>query len=258
MTQLIPENITIERIWILSKVEFKSRYYYHKLGLIWALIKPVTELLIYFVVFNTLFESDLEKFVLYLFSGLTFWYFFSECTKRSIKILIEKLYLIESVPFNKINIVMASLISCLLGLSFNMLAYLIISIFFKSFPDLFGLVQTFALVINLSLLTLGVGLILASFSIYLKDIEHLWDMILMAGFWATPIVYDQKLLVENIPWMLYFNPLVPLLSLLREAIVYDLSLSIGLYCLSLFQSISVFIIGLLFFNNLSHKVAEKL
>ena len=47
----------IERLWLLAKIEFKLRYYENKLGLFWALIKPLMDIVIYYVVFQIILKQ---------------------------------------------------------------------------------------------------------------------------------------------------------------------------------------------------------
>ena len=84
-----------ERLWLLAKIEFKLRYYENKLGLFWALIKPLMDIAIYYIVFQTIMAQDIPAFASYLFIGLILWNFFVESTSGMIQILHTKKYLYE-------------------------------------------------------------------------------------------------------------------------------------------------------------------
>src|SRR3954462_10843387 len=84
-----------ERLWLLAKIEFKLRYYENKLGLFWALIKPLMDMSIYYVVFKVILKSDVPAFASYLFIGFILWNFFLESTHGTIQILNTKKYLYE-------------------------------------------------------------------------------------------------------------------------------------------------------------------
>ena len=101
LIQYLPENNRLERIWILAKFDFKSRYYYHQLGILWALIKPFFEFLVYYLVFTIVFKSDIPNYALYLFLGIILWNFFEEGTNKGITVLPQRIYLIENIAFNK-------------------------------------------------------------------------------------------------------------------------------------------------------------
>ena len=120
---------TWERIWLLAKIEFKLRYNENKLGLLWALIKPLFQLTIYYVAFKIIMRNNLPNFAIYLFGGLIIFQFFLESTIGLIKILKTKKYLYEYSNMSKIEIYLASLISISLGFLFNTFVYILILFF---------------------------------------------------------------------------------------------------------------------------------
>src|SRR4029453_5551840 len=93
-----------ERLWLLAKIEFKLRYYENKLGLLWALIKPLMDIAIYYVVFQTIMRQDIPPFASYFFIGLIIWNFFLESTTGTVQILNTKKYLYEYSNMNKLEI----------------------------------------------------------------------------------------------------------------------------------------------------------
>ena len=90
----------LERIWKIAQVDFKKRYYNDRLGLLWALINPLTQISIYYFVFTRIFQRNQENFVLYLFCGILTWLAFTEATKMGSRVLIRKKYLTENIQFN--------------------------------------------------------------------------------------------------------------------------------------------------------------
>jgi ABC-2 type transport system permease protein len=85
----------LERIWLLAKIEFKLRYYENRLGLLWALIKPLMDIAIYYTVFQIILKQRVPAFASFLFIGLIIWNFFIESTSGTIQILNTKKYLYE-------------------------------------------------------------------------------------------------------------------------------------------------------------------
>ena len=65
----IPENNRLERIWLMAKFDFVTRYYGSFLGLFWALLKPLFQLMVYYVIFTVVFTTKTENFLLFLFVG---------------------------------------------------------------------------------------------------------------------------------------------------------------------------------------------
>jgi len=253
----LPENNTFERIWVLAKVDFKSRYYYHKLGVIWALIRPIFELAVYYVIFKTVFKNSIEHFELFLFGGLLVWYFFVEGTTKGTSVLRSKLHLIDSIQFDKKGLFFSSTISAFLGFLFNLIAYIIISFSVGVIPFSMPFLMFPILIILLSFFIMGVSMLLATMSIYLKDIQHLWDMVILAGFWATPIVYSMDIVPEEHQSLFLLNPMANVVIATQDILLYSrFPSSSGLIYLAV-VSFVVFGLGVLVFDRFSHKAAEK-
>src|SRR5687768_13062771 len=109
----------MERLWLLAKIEFKLRYYENRLGLLWALIKPLTDIFIYYIAFEIILKQGIPNFVSFLFIGLILWNFFVESTLGTIQILKTKKYMYEYTNMNKLEIYISTLLSNSIGFFFN-------------------------------------------------------------------------------------------------------------------------------------------
>ena len=253
----LPENNQLERIWLLAKTDFKQRYYESNLGLVWALINPLFRLIIYYVVFTMIFQSKIENYALYLFSGLLLWMFFSETSKKGINILIVKRYLIENIPFNKLDLFVASTLAGVIGLLFNFFVYFVLSLFFSVEYNITVLYFP-VLLLNLFILVFAVSIILSTIHIYVKDIIQLWDMFLILIFWTSPIFYGRDILFEKLKILLYLNPLSGIMNNVREVLIYGRSVD---YYWLVYDYVYAFVllgIGLVLFRKYFHKAAEKI
>src|SRR3982750_2991938 len=114
-----------ERLWLLAKIEFKLRYYENKLGLFWALLKPIMDMCIYYVAFKIILKSDVANFASYIFIGLVSWNFFVESTTGTIQLLNTKKYLYEYSNMNKLEIYVSTLIANSIGFLFNLIMFML-------------------------------------------------------------------------------------------------------------------------------------
>jgi len=114
-----------ERIWLMAKIEFKLRYYENKMGLLWALMKPISDMLIYFVAFQVIMKSQIPNFVPYLFIGLIIWNYFLECSSGTIQILQTKRYLYEYTNMDKLEIYLSVVLSNFIGFLFNLVVFFV-------------------------------------------------------------------------------------------------------------------------------------
>lgn len=253
----LPENNKLERIWILAKTDFRKRYYGTSLGVVWAVINPFFRLLIYYFVFTVFFKIKIENYALYLFSGLIIWFFFSESTKKSFSVIKSKRYIIENIGINKLDLFTSSILSTFLGFIFNFIVYLVFSAFFPVQYTLSFFIFVF-IVLNLMLLVYAINLILATIHIYLKDLTHVWDMVLLILFWTSPIFYGREVIFKEFAIIGYINPLAGIISNTREVLLYGSLPDWTVFFYDYFYSIILLIMGLFVFKLHSRKAIELL
>ena len=255
--QKIPENNRVERIWILARTDFVLRYYGSSLGLLWAFLNPMFRILVYYFVFSYLvFKNRDSSFILYLFIGVITWMFFSQGTKKGMKALNSKRYLIENIQLNKLDIFYSSVITVSIGFCFNLFIYLLFSQFYHVQYN-WHLLFAPLLIFNMMLLIFGASLILSTLFIFFKDLDHIWDIVLLVGFWTVPIIWDQKFIFEYYSFMLYVTPITGVLINFREIFIYGNPLHWDLFFYDYAYTIFVILVGYLFFKKFSPLAAQS-
>ena len=211
----------IERLWLLAKIEFKLRYYENRLGLFWALIKPLLDLAIFYIVFQVIIKQDIPSFASYLFIGLIIWNFFVESTGGTIQILNTKKYLYEYSNMNKLEIYVSTLFSNSIGFFFNFLMFLIFYHFIESTSTGFSIYNFWIIVLflNLFILSLGLSLILSTLYIVAKDITQIWTPLTTFLFFLSPIFYKLSTFKEALPSLTYANPVAGIIINARRVMM---------------------------------------
>ena len=248
-----------ERIWLLAKIEFKLRYYENALGLLWALFKPISEIVIFYIAFEIIMKSGVPHFVSFLFIALILWNFFVESSSGTIQILATKKYLYEYTNMNKLDIYLSTILSNLIGLSFNILMFLIYFSFMDEGVYLsWHAIFLIPIVINLMLLSLGFSLILSNLFVLFKDISQIWTIIVGIGFWISPIFFKLEILRQNLPGVDFINPMSGIIINARHVIIDNKLPEWNLFIWSFIYSLFFLVIGLYFLKNIGSKAAEKL
>lgn len=251
------QSNVLERIWLLAKIEFKLRYYENKLGLLWALIKPLTNLVIYFIAFKVVMKTGTPNFAIYLFSGLIVWEFFVEATTGLTLILQTKKYLYEYSNMSKLEIYLASMISISLGFTFNF-AILMLFILFSDIE--IGLNMLFLPLhfILFFLFSFGSALILSNIYIKAKDIHQIWPLISHLMMWMSPIFFLDAMLKNGIPFVEYINPMFGIITNFRGSVMYNQPPDFNILLVNVLQTIVVFLIGLFLLKKIGKKASEIL
>ncbi len=106
-----------------------------------------------------------------------------------------------------------------MGFFFNFFVYILIIVFNIEY----SLMLLFfpLILIELIFLIMAIKMLLAVIQIYLKDINHLWDMLTLLLFWAIPLFYSEDILLEKVPFLPIINPLAGIMINTRSVILYD-------------------------------------
>ena len=249
-----------ERLWLLAKIEFKLRYYENKLGLLWALIKPLMDIAIYYVVFQIIMDQKVPAFASFLFIGLIFWNFFVESTTGTVQILNTKKYLYEYSNMNKMEIYTSTLLSNSIGFFFNFVMFLAFYNFLEkeSTGSTIYLLWIIPLFINLFILSLAVSLILSNIYVIAKDITQVWQVFTSILLFLSPIFYKLDAFKEKLPSFDYINPIAGIIINARKATMENVNPDFKLLLFDFTYAIVLLMLGVFLLNKLGSKAAEKL
>jgi ABC-type polysaccharide/polyol phosphate export permease len=250
----------IERLWLLAKIEFKLRYYENKLGLLWALIKPLLDIAIYYAVFQIILKQNIPAFASYLFIGLILWNFFLESTTGTIQILNTKKYLYEYSNMNKFEIYVSTLFSNSIGFFFNFIMFMLFYNFLEGHstgPSILNF-WIIAVFINLFILSLGISLILSTIYIIAKDISQIWMAFTSFLFFLSPIFYKLSTFKQALPSFDYGNPIAGIIINARRVMMEQTQPDFRLLAFDFAYAAILLLIGTIFLNKLGSRAAEKL
>jgi ABC-2 type transport system permease protein len=205
----------------LVRTDFKLRYQGSVLGYIWSLLRPLLLFVILYIVFVKFLKitSDIPHAPVYLLLGIVLWNFFVEMTMQSLSSIVGRGDLIRKIRIPRWIIVLSSSISALISLFLNLIVIAIFMII-----NHVGLTLTILwfplLLAEIYLLALGLSMYLSAAFVKYRDMNYIWEVILQAGFYLTPILY----LLSRIPNLTFrklmlLNPMGQAIQDARYAVV---------------------------------------
>lgn len=205
--------------------DLKTRYAGSYLGATWILVYPLSMALVSSVVFALVFKKTVNNvpFFIYTLSGFAAWVFFVQTISSSARSLIQNRDIIVNNKVNTEIIVGGVIVSRLVDLMITTTFLTVVSLVFGvlSFnPLVFAKSMT-----ALLLATVAISLMVAAGNVYFRDVQALVDIFLNIIFYATPIIYPISVVPERYLWVFRLNPLIPIFSGFRGAIIqipYDL------------------------------------
>lgn len=249
-------------------VDFKLRYQGSFLGYLWSLLRPLALFSILYVVFVQFlrFGDEVPHFATYLLLGIVLWNFFSDITNGSVSAIVGKGELLRKINFPRYIIIVASSVSALINLGFNLL---VVGLFmYLQGVDIgFSIILALILILELFILSLGLGFLLSALYVKFRDINYIWEVVLQAGFYATPIIYPFRLVLDQSMMatkVLALNPLAQIIQDTRYLVITSETLVIeDLFHSNIYRLIPVgiviilFIVSALYFRSRSPYFAEN-
>jgi ABC-2 type transport system permease protein len=191
----------------LVRTDFKLRYQGSALGYAWSLLRPLLIFVILYVVFVKFLKLGVEvpHYPIYLLLGVVIWNFFNEMTVQSLGSIVGRGDLIRKIRIPRWIIVLSSSISALINMLLNLV---VVTVFlFINHVDLLRTTLWLPLILlEIYIFALGLSLFLSAAFVKYRDIGYIWEVILQAGFYLTPILYPlgritnvtfQKLIMIN-------------------------------------------------------------
>lgn len=170
--------------------EFKLRYKGSALGYVWSLLRPLALFAVLYVVFVQFlkFGADIPFFAVSLLLGIILWSYFVEVTSNGLSSIVGRGDLMRKLAFPRYVIVVAGSFSALINLAINLL---VVGFFIVlNGVDLtWNVLWLIPLITQLFILGLSLALLLSALYVKFRDISYIWELVLQAGFYATPIIY---------------------------------------------------------------------
>lgn len=253
------------RGFVLSSIrnEFVSRFARSRIGGLWMVIHPLTQVAIFALVLSNVLAARLPGtagpygYALYLLAGILAWNLFAEIVSRCLTLFIDNGNLIKKILFPKIALPAIAVGACLLN---NLVLFAAIVVVFLLLGHRVGpeilLLAPVALV--LLVFALGLGLVLGVLNVFIRDIGQAVPILLQLGFWMTPIVYPASVVPEAMrPW-LALNPMQAVAGAYHDLLVFGRIPAAGPLLVVGAAGLALLVLGLFMIRRASAEMVDAL
>ncbi|ADX24315.1 ABC transporter permease [Streptococcus dysgalactiae subsp. dysgalactiae] len=254
----------------MVKTDFKLRYQGSFIGHLWSILKPMLLFTIMYLVFVRFlkFDDGTPHYAVSLLLGMVTWNFFTEATNMGMLSIVSRGDLLRKINFPKEIIVISSVVGATINYFINILVVFAFALINGVQPS-FGVFILIPLFLELFLFATGVAFILATLFVKYRDMGPIWEVMLQAGMYGTPIIYSITYIIQRghlgIAKVMMMNPLAQIIQELRHFIVYsgatinwDIFENKFFTLIPIILSLSAFVIGYVIFKRNAKKFAEIL
>jgi len=254
-------NLDLKGLWhyrdliqLFVRRDLVSQYKQTVLGPLYFAITPIIGTLINTLIFGKIAKLSTDGIPQFLFymSGNLFWGYFSICLGAGKSVFSSNVALFSQVYFPRLSVPISQNISAFIKLTiqFGIFAIFFIYFFFHgdvSQPSL-GIILVPILLFQCSLLGLGAGILMSSFTTKYRDLNFIYRFITSFWMYASPVVYPLSVIPEKWRYAISFNPMVGIIETARQIIFGSSSLE-SVYILNgLVTTVIMLFFGLVIFN----------
>jgi len=247
----------------LVRRDFHQRFVGSAAGWLWGVLHPLVLLFSYYFVFQICLRTPMPKngvtqsYALLVFCGFLPWLLFSETVLRSANSLLDHANLITKTVFPSeivpVAIFLSSLLNHLMALALGVAA---VGIVVRHLSPMMVFLPVYMLLAGL--LAIGIGWIVASLQVYLRDTTQVLQVVMTLWFWVTPILITEQQIPERYRFLVALNPLAYLVTAYRDRMLSPDWPSMRELTILAAWSIAAFLAGGLFFRHLKRGFADVL
>ena len=204
--------------------DLTNRYKGSIIGMAWAFITPAVMIVIFTVIFSGIFRARFGtqtgplSFAVNLFCGLLPWLAISDGIQRATVSITENVNLVKRVVFPiealPLNPALSALLQQMIGTAVLIIALVILE---KTLQP--TIILTPLLLVPQLLVTLGLGWMMASLCVFIRDTPQFTQLALTTWMYLTPIFYPEEFIPPQYHWMVSLNPIAPLIRSYRRIII---------------------------------------
>jgi len=250
-----PTHRNLHLLRELIRRDFHARFTGSALGVLWAVLQPLSLVVLYWFVFTYMFTpragAGNDRYIYFLIAGLIPWLAINEGIIRSTTSIVENAAMVRRLAFRSELLVVVPHASAMIFEVIGLLLFVIFLVARGAPPRLIWLLP-FALALQFAV-QVGIGWFLAATYVFFRDLLPMLGFALSIFFYLSPILYPVAGRFER---FFVWNPMTPLLGLFRSAILSDALPAVGSVVFLLVFAMSLFSGGLMFFRRAQLTLAD--
>lgn len=232
--------------------DFKTKYKRSFFGVFWSFLNPLLTMLVQYVVFSTLFKSDIPNFPAYLLTGIVMFNFFNESTSLGLTAITGNAGLITKVYVPKLIYPLSRVLSSTVNFLLSLLPLFVVLLLTGVRLKKSALLLPFP-IFCLLLFCIGISLLLSTMMVFFRDMQFLWGVLTMIWMYATPIFYPESIIPQQFMTLYKMNPLYHFIRFMRIILIEGVSPEPKAYLLCLIAAVVPLLVGLAVFRRQEHK-----
>lgn len=247
-----------EMIYSLVRQELRSKYKGSVLGFFWTFLNPLLQLVVYTFVFSALMKNNIEDYYLFLFVAFVPWLFFSSSVTGGARAILDKKELVKKIYFPRQVLPIAYVTSAFINMVLSFVVVFGALILSRRGIALIPLLYLPLVMLLEYIFALGITMLVSALTVYLRDLEYILNILVMAWMYMTPIMYSETMVPQKYLIIFNLNPMSNIIQMYRKILYYKEAPAIENMLQSLGIGIIFLVIGNIMFATIQKRFVEEL
>ncbi|WP_404347888.1 ABC transporter permease [Sutcliffiella horikoshii] len=223
--QIIKElSGNLHLIFRLASYDVKSRYQMHYLGILWQLISPAAQVIIFWFVFGLGIRGGAPigdtPFFVWLIIGLIPWFFISSTIVQGSNSVYAKINIVSKMKFPVSALPMITIVSNGFNLIIMLIILFAVLLAYNIYPNIYFIQFPYYL-ICLFIFLYAFALLSSTITIMIRDFQLALQSFIRMLFFLTPIFWDPSSLSETWQKILQLNPFYYIILGFRNTLIFN-------------------------------------
>lgn len=251
-----------EMIISLVRKDLRGRYKGSVLGFLWTFINPLLQLLVFTLVFSIIMRANYEQYYLFLFVALVPWMFFGSSVQDGASCIMRESNMVKKIYFPREVIPISTVTSAFINMILTFVVVFIVLLLSGRGVNPLALLCLPVVMIVEYVLCMGIALIVAAVTVYLRDLQYILGIVVMALQYMTPVMYGADMVENaNVPQILKtifnLNPMTPIINIYRQILYYKEVPDLSTLAVAVVTGIVFVVLGAIIFRKLQRGFAEE-
>lgn len=240
----------------LVRRDILTRYKRSVLGVAWTMLNPLGTMLILTFVFSNFFKTEVPHFPVYILSGLLVWNYFSQATNAAISGLVWGGSLLKRIYIPSTVFGVSAIGTALVNLVISVVPLVIVMLVDKA-PFYWSMLFLPVAILILTAFTLGFALFISSLAVFFPDVGEMYQVVLTAWMYLTPIIYPETLIAPNLLPYFRINPMYWMVKIYRLPVFEGRVPTWQEFLPALGWGLGMLVVGWLYFTSKSEEYAYR-
>lgn len=247
-----------EMIFSLIKRDLRGRYKGSVLGFLWTFLNPLFQLVVYTIVFSIIMRMNYDKYYLFLFVALIPWIFFSTSVVGGAGCIWTQKDMVNKIYFPREVLPIAHVTCQLVNMLLSFVVVLFVIVITGHGVNFMAFLYLPIIILVEYLLALGLTFIASAVTVFLRDVEYVLGIIMMAWQFLSPVMYGVDMVPKELEPIFSINPMTAILVAYRDIFYYKQIPQLNTLLQATFLGIVFLVIGVIVFEKLKKHFSEEM